>query len=221
MVQLLFFGVSSILCVIAHMLFEIDLDWQGKHLHSSFTQIYIVSHQIKATELVNGMSWAMYQTLLSLNKVLGYWHEGGAQMSTDFLSTLTWNGITYNSLSIWGIFRNQVDEVSACGLLWVLPKFQGHQKWFRPWIVMKGERFRMLHTWVGNYNPSHLCYPWTDLIRQRPQKPMDRSLLASLKLMNALSNPSQSYFLPYPPHTSKFHCEDNCSPHISPTTAAI
>ena len=56
MVQLLFFGVLSILCVIAHMPFEINLDlWQWKHLHSSFTQIYIVSHQIKATELVTGV----------------------------------------------------------------------------------------------------------------------------------------------------------------------
>jgi len=141
----------------------------------------------------------MYQALLSLDNVLGYWHEGGAQMSTDFLSTLTWNGITYNSLGIWEIFTNQVDEAWACSLLWASPKFQGHQKWFRPEIVMKDEKFHMLSTWVGNYNPSHLSYPWTDLIKVRPQTSMDMSLLTSSKLTNALSHPSQSYFLPNPP----------------------
>ena len=145
----------------------------------------------------------MYQALLSLDNVLGYWHEGGAQMSTDFLSTLTWNGITYNSLGIWEIFTNQVDEAWACSLLWASPKFQGHQKWFRPEIVMKDEKFHMLSTWVGNYNPSHLSYPWTDLIKVRPQTSMDRSLLTSSKLTNALSHPSQSYFLPNPPPTPK------------------
>src|SRR5271170_1328012 len=53
---------------------------------------------------------------------------------------------------------------------------------------------------------------------------MHRSLLASRKLTNALSHPSQSYFLPYLPLTPKkrkFHYEENCSPHISPTTTAI
>ena len=62
---------------------------------------------------------------------------------------------------------------------------------------MKGEKFRELSTWVGNYNPSHLSCPWTDLIKLRPQTPVDGSLLASSKLTNALSRPSQSYFLPY------------------------
>ena len=119
------------------------------------------------------------------------------------------------------IFGNQGHEVWACNHLWALPKFQGHQKWFRPWIVMKGEKFCMLSTWVRNYNTSHLSYPWTDLIRLRPQTPMDRSLLASPKLTNALSHPWWSYFLPYPLHTPKFPSEENCSQHISPTTAAI
>jgi hypothetical protein len=159
---------------------------------------------MKATKSVTGTSWAMYQTLLSLDKVLGYWHEGGTQMSTDFLSTLTWNGFTYNSLSIWGIFRNQVNKVWACNHLWTLPKFQDHQKWFRPWIVMTGEKFRKLSTWVGKYNPSHLSCPWTNLIQLRPQTPMDTSLLSSSKLTNALSPPSQSYFLPYTPITANF-----------------
>jgi hypothetical protein len=102
-----------------------------------------------------------------------------------------------------------------------LSKFQGHQKWFRPWIVMKGEKFRQLSTWAGNYNTSHLSYPSTDLIRLRPQTPINRYLLASIKRTNALSHPSQSYFLPYPPNTPKFPCEENCSPHISPTTADV
>jgi len=188
------------------MLIEIDSDTSSlwKHLRSLFTQIQTLSHQIKDAESATGTSWAIYQTLLSLDKVLGYWHEGGAQMSTDFLSILTWNGITYNSLSIWWIFINQANEVWACNHLWVLPKFQGHQKWFRPWIVMKGENFRKLSTWVGNYNPSHLSCPWTDLIKVRPQTSMDRSPWAWSKLTNVLNHPSQSYFLPNPsPHTQK------------------
>src|SRR5271155_5130216 len=89
---------------------------------------------------------------------------------------------------------------------------------------MKNEKVHMLSTRVGNYNPFHLSYPWTDLIKVRPQTAMDRSLLASRKLTNALSHPSQSYFLLYLPLTPKkrkFHYEENCSPHISPTTTAI
>jgi hypothetical protein len=56
MVHLLFFGVSSILCVIADMLIEIDLDTSSlwKHLRSSFTQIQTLSHQIKVAESVTG-----------------------------------------------------------------------------------------------------------------------------------------------------------------------
>ena len=119
-------------------------------------------------------------------------------MLTDFPSTLTWNGITYNSLNIWGIFTNHVDEVWTCSLLWVLPKFQGHRRWFRLWIVMKGEKFSTSITWVGKYNHSHLSYPWIDLIKVRVQTSMDRSLLARSKLTNVLSHPSQSYFLPNP-----------------------
>jgi hypothetical protein len=34
----------------------------------------------------------------------------------------------YNSVSVKGIFRNQVDEVSHRNLSRVLPKFQAHQK---------------------------------------------------------------------------------------------
>jgi hypothetical protein len=79
-----------------------------------------------------------------------------------------------------------------------LPKFQGHRRWFRPWIVMKGEKFSTSITWVGNYNHSHLSYPWIDLIKVRVQTSMNRSLLARSKLTNVLSHPSQSYFLPNP-----------------------
>jgi hypothetical protein len=57
---------------------------------------------------------------------------------------------------------------------------------------------------VRNYNPSHLSYPWNDLIKLRPQTPMDRSLLLSSKLTNALSYPSQSYFLPYAQKSANF-----------------
>ena len=124
-------------------------------------------------------------------------------MLTDFPSTLTWNGITYNSLNIWGIFTNHVDEVWTCSLLWVLPKFQGHRRWFRLWIVMKGEKFSTSITWVGKYNHSHLSYPWIDLIKVRVQTSMDRSLLARSKLTNVLSHPSQSYFLPNPSPDTK------------------
>jgi hypothetical protein len=58
MVHLLFFGVSSILCVIADMLFEIDLDTNSlwKHMRLSFTQIQALSHQIKVKESVTGTS---------------------------------------------------------------------------------------------------------------------------------------------------------------------
>jgi hypothetical protein len=58
MVHLLFFGVSSILCVIADMLIEIDSDTSSlwKHLRSLFTQIRTLSHQIKVTESVTGTS---------------------------------------------------------------------------------------------------------------------------------------------------------------------
>jgi hypothetical protein len=57
---------------------------------------------------------------------------------------------------------------------------------------------------VRNYNPSHLSYPWTDLIKLRSQTPMDRSPLASGKLTNELSHPSQSYFLPYTQKSANF-----------------
>jgi hypothetical protein len=59
MVRLLFFGVASILCVIAEMLLEIDLNATSslwKHLRSSFTQIQTLSHQIKVSESVTGTS---------------------------------------------------------------------------------------------------------------------------------------------------------------------
>ena len=58
MVYLLFFGVSSILCVIADMLIEIDSDTSSlwKQLCSSFTQIQALSHQMKVTESVTGTS---------------------------------------------------------------------------------------------------------------------------------------------------------------------
>ena len=57
---------------------------------------------------------------------------------------------------------------------------------------------------MGNYNPPHLSYPWTDLIKLRPQKPMDRSFSASCKLMKVLSHPPQSYFYLIPPTPPNF-----------------